>query len=468
MKNFFAIFIVGLLAFSASAETLTGGNYEMNANPSTAGGGTLQDSGGNYTLQDSKGDPLGGKMEYGGYIFVPGILPWGMEEAAIGSISGKVTRADTGANIEGAMVIIEGGNLLDYSDAQGNYTIPDVPAGTHKVIASMPGFISQDQDIILGVGEAKTGVNFSLSTIPAPVVGDNGQIQQTWIERGENGVVIHWVYADPNVTAVDIWQLATPFQEGYKEYDRPNMAWTKITTVNQPTNSYSVPGVLADGQNYYFRAIPQGATPLFGQTAEGIPYNAITVGKIDLELNAGLNLLTMPLILTSADSSDPSHIDTRLETAMEGQLVSGDDFYSWNGTALVLSSRSGNEWSRPDDPVNIGNGFWINTVNGRNISLVGIVPYTDFQDQITAGLNLIGFPYPVTALDISTIGFETGSGDDFYYWSAEETALKLISNSAGWPTDNANLKLMIGKGNWYNTTTPKTRTMQNPASLYQE
>ena len=82
MKRFLVIFLIAFLVAPlglnpAFAGTLTGGDYKMYVNPTTAGGGTL--TGGDYTLQDSKGDPLGGKMTGGGYIFEFGNLPSGVE-----------------------------------------------------------------------------------------------------------------------------------------------------------------------------------------------------------------------------------------------------------------------------------------------------------------------------------------------------------------------------------------------------
>ncbi|MBU1027213.1 MAG: hypothetical protein KKA31_05720 [Candidatus Margulisbacteria bacterium] len=76
MKRFLAVFLITLFSLPlglnpAFAGKLTGGDYNMYVNPTTAGGGVL--TGGGYALQDTKGYPLGGLLTGGGYVFIPGI-----------------------------------------------------------------------------------------------------------------------------------------------------------------------------------------------------------------------------------------------------------------------------------------------------------------------------------------------------------------------------------------------------------
>ncbi|HUU03902.1 MAG TPA: carboxypeptidase-like regulatory domain-containing protein [Myxococcota bacterium] len=56
-----------------------------------------------------------------------------------GSLSGQVTRSDTGAAVAGALVAVRGTGLLAISDAGGNYSLPAVPDGSYGLTCASPG-----------------------------------------------------------------------------------------------------------------------------------------------------------------------------------------------------------------------------------------------------------------------------------------------------------------------------------------
>lgn len=329
------------------------------------------------------------------------------------------------------------------------------------------------------VGESKSDNTKSVfwgsiywdETIPAiPPGNDNGLIFHTWIEKAGNNVVLHWEYSDPNIASVDIWRLRTSINDSYRTYNIDGATWTKVADNVQMFSD----AVMADiDHNYYYRAIPAGSAQNAGEifgTFNNRLLNAQTVGKISVKIDLGYNLISIPLILTSAQAEDAVwHQDPRLQTALEGQSDSGDDFYAWEGNSLALSSRSGGLWLKrgaiTDQTIDIGKGFWLNSRRAKTLSFVGIVPYTDYSDKIAAGLNLIGYPMPVTDVKITGDGFNTKSGDDFYYWDKTEKRLVLISNSNGWP-NNSNLKSKIGVGNWYNLVDARDRSFINLDRYY--
>jgi YD repeat-containing protein len=96
-----------------------------------------------------------------------------------GSISGKVVDEDTDSGIEGALITAENVDLdLSYpdtlSDADGNYTITGLEAGTYKVYADANDYAGEYYDntadwmsatlVDVNLGENTPGINFALAS----------------------------------------------------------------------------------------------------------------------------------------------------------------------------------------------------------------------------------------------------------------------------------------------------------------
>lgn len=75
-------------------------------------------------------------------------------EPVAGTLTGLVTDATTGSPIAGAQVCINGTNLCTTSDANGNYTIADAPAGDQTLSVTADGYIAvTDQAVTIVAGE---------------------------------------------------------------------------------------------------------------------------------------------------------------------------------------------------------------------------------------------------------------------------------------------------------------------------
>ncbi|RLF35092.1 MAG: hypothetical protein DRN03_05755, partial [Thermoplasmata archaeon] len=86
--------------------------------------------------------------------------------AATGNISGNVT--DTSSNpIENATIIVEGTGKSGKTDANGNYEITHIPAGTYTITASANGYDGQSKTVEVKAGETIT-VNFQLNVETTP------------------------------------------------------------------------------------------------------------------------------------------------------------------------------------------------------------------------------------------------------------------------------------------------------------
>jgi iron complex outermembrane receptor protein len=72
--------------------------------------------------------------------------------AQTGTISGKVTD-DEGQPLPGALVEIVGTGLKTTADAEGGFTISDVPAGQHTVQASTYSYRTQTATVTVNPGQ---------------------------------------------------------------------------------------------------------------------------------------------------------------------------------------------------------------------------------------------------------------------------------------------------------------------------
>lgn len=83
--------------------------------------------------------------------------------AQTGTLTGTITDAEYDTPLTGATVRIEGTSLGAISDLDGNYTISNVPAGTHTVVVSYISFETQTLSQTIAAGETKR-LNVALST----------------------------------------------------------------------------------------------------------------------------------------------------------------------------------------------------------------------------------------------------------------------------------------------------------------
>ncbi len=93
-----------------------------------------------------------------------------------GTIQGVIKDATTQNPIENAEVSVQGTNLKTTTNAQGQYTIQDVPEGTRTVIATATGYTSQSKSVNV-TANTTTTVDFSLT--PSSAGGDTYYVSTT-------------------------------------------------------------------------------------------------------------------------------------------------------------------------------------------------------------------------------------------------------------------------------------------------
>ena len=140
---------------------------------SYSGGNTTTDAGGNFTLS---GIPTGTQtitasatnyqsssknlsITQGG----TGRTNFSLNAAAVGTLSGTVTDASTGAPILGASLTYQGGNTL--TNASGVYSLVSAPSGTSTLAVSAGGYISKNLSATVSTNQTTT-LNVQLTPVP--------------------------------------------------------------------------------------------------------------------------------------------------------------------------------------------------------------------------------------------------------------------------------------------------------------
>jgi hypothetical protein len=296
-------------------------------------------------------------------------------------------------------------------------------------------------------------------------VVDTGRIRGTWIERlgdasGSN-IRLHWDYDSHGPCPVNIYvKVGGEFSTDPADYLPLPVALSFVRVIMplpSTQQSITIPGVVRNGHNYYFRVVPD---PLVGSsTIMDDTNNSITVAKIDIPLVRKLNLISVPMFYTSASGAPETlHIVTSLEAVIGNQLEEKSSVYAWNMTDLAhrfldkasyISLTAGFDKNFELVP---GLGYWIyrplTAPATSRATLVGIVQNTDYASRIEYGLNSWAYPYPIEK-DITAVNFSPGDGDAFYDWisSADPQYLEKYSYSTSWPTGAA--RILIDRGYWY-------------------
>ena len=81
------------------------------------------------------------------------LWPASVQAQATGTIVVTVVDDDSGDVLEAALVYMDLGGM---SDAQGRFTIPDVPVGEHKVKAELIGYLLATTTVAVEAGQTAT------------------------------------------------------------------------------------------------------------------------------------------------------------------------------------------------------------------------------------------------------------------------------------------------------------------------
>lgn len=121
-----------------------------------------------------------------------------------GTITGRITDYNTGSGISGARVSVSGTSLSAYTNSSGYYTIYDVPAGRHEIVATANGYQSESRNVTVNANQ-QTTVNIALRRVsvtptptptpaPTPPPGQKGTITGRIVNTSGYGIGNAFVY----------------------------------------------------------------------------------------------------------------------------------------------------------------------------------------------------------------------------------------------------------------------------------
>jgi hypothetical protein len=151
-------------------------------------------------------------------------------------------------------------------------------------------------------------------------------------------------------------------------------------------------------------------------------YSVNAVGYVNVNLDAGLNLICNPLKNTAGNQLNNVLPLTDPDV--------GTTVWTYNGAAFVSSTYLGTTigWT-PNNIVAPGQGIFISINAAKTVTFVGEVPQlADSNLPLTAGLSLISSPVP-QALALDAMAFPAGVGDTVYFYRGAAGAKAYASST---------------------------------------
>ena len=157
---------VCVLSSNQCATTNAQGNYSIVTVP--AGSQTVRATASGYAAGQQNVTVIAGGTVTANFALVATLTT--------GTVSGRVTRASNNQAISGAQVCVLSSNQCATTNAQGNYSITNVAAGSQTVRATASGFAAAQQNVTVPAGGTVTA-NFSLVATPTTVTITQSQSQ---------------------------------------------------------------------------------------------------------------------------------------------------------------------------------------------------------------------------------------------------------------------------------------------------
>jgi hypothetical protein len=206
-------------------------------------------------------------------------------------------------------------------------------------------------------------------------------------------------------------------------------------------------GQVGDGSpEVYYKAVFSSVDPSTPQGAATFE-SAPAVGKVNVGLENGWNLVGIPFDVASMEAGIPSNLNAVL--GQDGH-VDLDQVWVYDGGFTFVSFRNGSWPTSPAISLVKGKGLWM-YMNGHSkvLTLVGPVFRGMFQKEIAKNWNLLSAPYPYS-YELNTA--ESGLHNPAYLdqiWSYRNgfSFISATGSPESWPSGS---RLQPpGRGFWY-------------------
>jgi iron complex outermembrane receptor protein len=181
------------------------------------------------------------------------VLMLSVETFAQGVISGRVSNATTGANLEGAEVSIPGTNLTTLTDRDGSFVLRNVPAGTQAVRIYYTGLEEETKRVDVRTGQtvdASTALNSGIQRLDAFTVSSSREGEAASITRQRTAAnVMNVVSTDSFGSVADgnIGNLMVRLPGVAGEFENGEVVGIKIRGTPVEFSALNIDGVRATG-----------------------------------------------------------------------------------------------------------------------------------------------------------------------------------------------------------------------------
>lgn len=264
-----------------------------------------------------------------------------------GTIAGVVTNVSTGNPLAGASVSTQPPTATVTTNAQGQYSIANVPPGTYAVNVSLSGFSSSSGTATVSSAQTAT-TNVALTPLPGSITGlitdaSTGQpIAGASVSTAPATSTVttnaQGQYSIPNVAAGNYTVTAT--RTGYAAANGPvtvlpgQAATRNLAMSTQPAYDGTWSGTTSDGKTIGF-TIANNAFTTFSLT-----YNAAACGT-----SGGVNITyttPQPISGSSFTISSSGSPPVRIAFSVQGTFSSGTTASGTIGFTITLSFPVGN------------------------------------------------------------------------------------------------------------------------------
>lgn len=348
----------------------------------TGGDGTYRIEGlPNATYEVTASAPQHSSVTKTGVVVRPGLETTGVDfqlPGEPGTITGQVVDAATNQGIPNALVeVLSGNNVVKTAttDAQGNFTITDVPVGTYSVRASAPNY---KPNTVTGVQVPTAGtatVTIALSRAqPGSISGRVVRVDGTPV----GGATVEVVQpATGEVVASATTDAAfTTLPDGYQR---------NYLIANVPLGTYTV-RVNAPG----FTSTPTQVTGVTVQEATETRNINFTL-RAQFTFPAGVRLISIPYDYTGIDIAPPDLLGTNQIATWVTDSSLTDPVTGFRGGQYVLYP------TPPADVLRLGRGYFVKFPQSVDFTRPGNPAPTDQPFALVLdkpGWWLIGAPFP--------------------------------------------------------------------------